>query len=89
MVVLDVDVVDESTGSVVVPYWFRLVCRLTSSVVMVIRWWTPVSAVGGALECWEWPGEEWRFPPTLGLVVGFEAPWEEVLVVSGWVVLGL
>ena len=25
------------------------------------------------------------FPPILGLVVSFEAPWEEVLVVLGWV----
>ena len=48
MVVLYVDAVDESTGSVVVPYWFRLVCKLTSSVVMVIKWWTPVSVMGGA-----------------------------------------
>ena len=48
LVVLDVDAADESIGSVVVPYWFRLVCKLTSSVVMVIRWWTPVSAVGDA-----------------------------------------
>ena len=49
MVVLDIDAADESTGSVVVPYWFFLVCNLTSLVVMVIRWWTPVLAVGGAL----------------------------------------
>ena len=38
LVVLDVDAADESTGSVVVLYWFHLVCKLTSSVVMVIRW---------------------------------------------------
>ena len=49
MAILDVDVDDESTGSVVVLYWFRLVCKLTSSMVMVIRWWTPVLAMGGAL----------------------------------------
>ena len=49
MVVLDVDVSNESIGLVVVPYWFHLVCKLTSSVVMVIRWWTLVSDMGGAL----------------------------------------
>ena len=26
-----------------------------------------------------------RLPPILGLAVGFEAPWEEVLVVPDWV----
>ena len=50
LVVLDVDAADESTGSVVVLYWFHIVCKLISSVVMVIRWWTSVSAVGGAPE---------------------------------------
>ena len=48
LVVLDMDAADESKGLVVVLYWFHLVCKLTSSVVMVIRWWTPVSAMGGA-----------------------------------------
>ena len=33
---------------VVDPYWLLLVCKLTSSVVMENRWWTPVS-VGGAI----------------------------------------
>ena len=37
------------------------------------------------LERWDWLGEGLRLPPTLGLVVGFEALWVEVLVVPGWV----
>ena len=49
LVVLDVDATDELTCLVVVPYWFHLVCKLTTSVVMVIRWWTLVSTMGGAL----------------------------------------
>ena len=32
--------------------------------------------------------EEVWLPPILGLVVGFEAPYEEVLVVPSWVGLG-
>ena len=40
------------------------------------------------LECLDWLGEGVWLPPILGLVVGFKAPWEEVLVVPGWVVLG-
>ena len=48
LVVLDVDVAIKSIGLVVVPYWFHLVCKLTSLVVMVIRWWTPVLAIGGS-----------------------------------------
>ena len=45
---------------------------------------------------WEVPSERWdlvgegvRFLPILGLVVGFEAPSGEVLVVSGWIGLDL
>ena len=41
------------------------------------------------LEHCDWPGEGEWFPPILGLVVGFEAPWGEALEVPGWVVLGL
>ena len=37
--------------------------------------------MGSAPEHWDWPGEGERFPPILGLVVGSEAPWEELLVV--------
>ena len=40
-------------------------------------------------EHWGWVGEGVQLPPILGLVVGFEAPWGEFLVVPGWVVLGL
>ena len=36
-------------------------------------------------ECWDWHREGVRFSPILGLVVGFEAPWGEVLVVPGLV----
>ena len=38
LVVLDVDAADVSVGSMVVPYGFRQVCKLTSSVVMASRW---------------------------------------------------
>ena len=37
------------------------------------------------MENWDWAREGVRFPPILGLVVGFEAPCGEVLVVLGWV----
>ena len=36
-------------------------------------------------EHWDWPWEGVQLPPILGLVVGFEAPWGEFLVVPGWV----
>ena len=36
-------------------------------------------------EHWDWLREGEQLPPILGLVVGFEAPWEEVLMVLGWV----
>ena len=40
-------------------------------------------------EHWDWPGEGERLPPILGMEVGFEAPWGEILVVLGWVGLDL
>ena len=36
------------------------------------------------LERWDWLGKGGLLPPILGLVVGFEAPWEEVLGVPSW-----
>ena len=45
---LDVDAADVSAGSVLVPYWFSLVCKLTFSVDIASKWWTLVSVVGGA-----------------------------------------
>ena len=42
--------------------------------------------VGSLRHCWEdLVGEGVQLPPILGLVVVFEAPWGEVLVVPGWV----
>ena len=48
MNVLDVDAADVLAGSMLVPYYFRLVCRLTSLVVIASRWWTLISTMGGA-----------------------------------------
>ena len=37
------------------------------------------------LERWDWPGEGEQLPPILGLVVAFESPWKEFLMVPSWV----
>ena len=40
-------------------------------------------------EWWDWVGKQVQLLPVLGLVMGFGAPWVEVLVVTSWVELGL
>ena len=52
-----------------------------------VSWWILSWRVPS--EHWDGFGEGVQLPPILGLAMVFEAPWGEVLELSGWVVVGL